>query len=91
VTLVDGSTLSIVRVGVVRFRMWDSIICMITDVRYVPGVRRSIVSLSELDSCGHELLIRGRSMEVLCGDKIIIRGTRRDGLYGGLCIHYRIG
>jgi hypothetical protein len=52
----------------------------ITD-RYVPGVRRSRVSLSELDSHGYELWIRSGSMEVLCGDMVIIRSTRRDGLY----------
>jgi hypothetical protein len=61
--------------------MWDGMFRTVIDVRYVPGVRRSLVSLSELDSCGHELLIHGRSMEVLRGDKIIIRDTRRDGLF----------
>jgi hypothetical protein len=61
--------------------MWDGMIRTVIDVRYVPGVQRSLVSLSELDSCGHELLIRGRSMEILHGDKIIIRDTRRDGLF----------
>jgi hypothetical protein len=52
VTLTDGSTLSVVRVGAVRFRMWDGMICTVTDVRYVPGVRRSLVSHSELDHTG---------------------------------------
>jgi Zinc knuckle len=52
VTLADGSTLSVVRVGAIRFRMWDDIICTVIDVRYVPGVRRSLVSLSELDHMG---------------------------------------
>jgi hypothetical protein len=39
------------------------------------------VSLSELDSCGYKLQIRGGSMEVLHGDMIVIRGTRRNCLY----------
>jgi Zinc knuckle len=81
VTLADGSTLSVVRVGVVRFRMWDRMICTVTNVRYVPSVRMSLLSLSELDSRGYELRIRGGSMEVLRGDLVVIRGTRRDGLY----------
>jgi hypothetical protein len=81
VTLADGSTLSVVRVGAVRFWMWDGMIRTITYVRYVPDVRRSLVSLSELDSRGYELQIHGGSMEVLRGDMIVIRGTRRGGLY----------
>jgi hypothetical protein len=54
-TLADGSTLSIVGVGTVRFRMWDDMILMVINVRYVPGVRRSFVSISELDSDNYEL------------------------------------
>jgi hypothetical protein len=81
VTLADGSTLSVVGVSAVRFQMWDDMIHTVTDVWYVPGVRRNLVSLSELDSCGYELRIRGGSMEVLRGDLIVIRDTRRSGLY----------
>jgi hypothetical protein len=77
----DGSTLSVVGVGTVRFQMCDDMIRMITDVRYVLGVRRSLVSLNELDSRGYELRIHGGSMEVLRGDLVIIQGTRCGGLY----------
>jgi hypothetical protein len=56
-------------------------ICTVTDVRYVPGVRKSLVSLSELDSHGYEIRICDGFMKVFCGDMTIIRGTRRDGLY----------
>jgi hypothetical protein len=79
--LVDGSTLSVVGVGTVRFRIWDGMIYTVIDIRYVPGIRRSLVSLSELDSHGYELWIYGGSMEVLCGDMVVIRGTRHGGLY----------
>jgi hypothetical protein len=53
----------------------------IIDVRYIPGVRRSLVSLSVLDLRGYELRICGGSMEVLCGDMVVIRGTRHGNLY----------
>jgi hypothetical protein len=81
VTLEDGSTLSVVGVGVVRFRMWDGMIRTVIDVRYVPGVRRSLVLLSKLDSRGYELRICDGSMEVLRGDMVVIQGIMRDGLY----------
>jgi hypothetical protein len=79
VTSADGSTLSVVRVGVVRFQMWDGMIRMVIDVRYVPGVQRSLVSLSELDSREYELRIHGGSMDR--GDMVVIQGTRHGGLY----------
>jgi hypothetical protein len=53
----------------------------VTDVRYVSGIQRSLVSLSELDSHGYELWIRDGSMEVLRGDLVVIQGTRRSGFY----------
>jgi hypothetical protein len=81
VTLTDGSTLSVVGVGMVRFRMWDDMIRTVIDVRYVPSVRKSLVSLSELNSRKYEIRIRSGSMEVLRGDMIIIRGTRHGDLY----------
>jgi hypothetical protein len=81
VTLADGSTLSVIRVDAVRFRMWDDMIRTVTDVRYVLGVRRSLVLLSELDSREYELLIHGVSMDVLCGNIVVIRGTRRNDLF----------
>jgi hypothetical protein len=40
-TLADGSTLSIIGVGAIRFRIWDDMIHTVTDVRYVLGVWRS--------------------------------------------------
>jgi hypothetical protein len=39
------------------------------------------MSLSELDSRGYELRIHDGSIEVLRGDLVVIRGTRRDDLY----------
>jgi hypothetical protein len=80
-TLADGSTLSVVGVSAVRFWMLDNMIRTVIDVRYFPGERRSLVSLSELDSRGYELRIRSGSMEVLRGDMVVIRVTRRGGLY----------
>jgi hypothetical protein len=59
VTLADGSTLSVVGVSAVRFQMWDGMIRMVIDIRYVPGIWRSLMSLSELDSRGAELRIGG--------------------------------
>jgi hypothetical protein len=38
VTLADRSILLVVRVGTIRFRMWDGMIRTIIDVRYVLGV-----------------------------------------------------
>jgi hypothetical protein len=55
VTLVDGSILSVVGVGAIRFQMWDGMIRTVFDVRHVPDVQRSLVSLSELDSRWYEL------------------------------------
>jgi hypothetical protein len=81
VTLADGSTLSVVGVSAVRFQMWDGMIRTVIDIRYVPSIWRSLVSLSELDSRGSELRIGGGSMEVLHGDMIVIRETRCGGLH----------
>jgi hypothetical protein len=81
VILDDGWTLSVDKIGTVRFLMWDGMIRTVIDVRYVPSVRRSLVSLSELDSRGYEIRIRGGSIEVVRGDIVIIQDTRRCGIF----------
>ena len=81
VTAVDGEVLPIAGVGDVRFRMWDGVVRTVTGVKYVPGVRRSLVSLGELDTRGCEIRARGGSMELLRNDKVVIRGTKRGGVY----------
>jgi hypothetical protein len=80
-TLDDGSTLLVAEVGIVRFRMWDGMIRMVIDVWHAPGVRKSLMSLSELGLREYELRIRDGSMKVLRGDLVVIRSTRRGGLY----------
>jgi hypothetical protein len=61
--------------------MWDGMIRMVTDVRYVPDVQKSLMSLNELNSRGYGLRIRGGSIEILCGDMDIIRGGSIEILY----------
>jgi hypothetical protein len=61
--------------------MWDGMIHTVTDVRYVPDVQMSLMSLNELDSRGYGLWIRSGSIEILRGDMVVIRGTRCGGLY----------
>jgi hypothetical protein len=55
VALANGSTLSVVRVSTIRFQMWDDMIRMIIDIRYVLGVRRSLVSVGRLDLRVYEI------------------------------------
>jgi hypothetical protein len=81
VTLADGSTLSVIGIGMVRFQMCDVMICTIIDIRYVLDAWRGLMSLSELHSRRYKLRIHVGFMEVLRCDIIVIRSTRRGGLF----------
>ena len=43
--------------GSVQIRMFDGVVRTLTNVRYVPGLRKSLISLGQLDSLGCKITI----------------------------------
>ena len=61
--------------------MYDGIEKIIQDVRFVPNLKRNLVSLDKLDRKGY--LFRGENgtLEVMKDSRIVMRGVRKHGLY----------
>lgn len=61
--------------------MHDGIEKIIQDVRFVPNLKRNLVSLDKLDRKGY--LFRGENgtLEVMKDSRIVMRGVRKHGLY----------
>jgi hypothetical protein len=57
----DNSPCEVLGMGTVQIKMFDGVVCTMTEVQHVPSMSKNLISLSTLDtkrykrtSCGHE-------------------------------------
>ena len=68
-------------IGSVQIRMFDGVVRTLTNVRYVPGLRKSLISLGQLDSLGCKITIESDSLRVSKGALVVMKGARTHGIY----------
>lgn len=61
--------------------MHDGVIRSLTNVRYVPDLRRNLISLGLFDSMGYKFTSQQGQMTVSKDGKIVITGVKRNELY----------
>ncbi|KAK8926344.1 hypothetical protein KSP39_PZI018272 [Platanthera zijinensis] len=68
-------------VGSIRIRMFDGVVRTLTDVRYVPELRKSLLSLGTLEAAGYSYTSSSGYLEVRRGAQTVLRGERFGSLY----------
>ena len=68
-------------IGTVRLRMFDNREMLLQDVRYVPKLKRNLISISMFDLMGYTTNVENGMMKVSTGASIIAKGRRSNGLY----------
>ena len=68
-------------IGSIRLKLHDGIEKIIQDVRYVPDLKRNLISLGELDRKGYLFRDENGTLEVMKDSRIVMRGVRKHGLY----------
>src|SRR3954462_15817515 len=74
VLLENNKACRIASVGSVRFKLHDESIRLLTEVRYVPELKRNLLSLGEFQ--GDKSILRAMK-----GLKEVLRGVKKQGLY----------
>ena len=54
---------------------------IITEVRYIPEIKRNLISLGALENKGYSFLSNDGKMKVLKGSRVVMEATRRHSLY----------
>ncbi|KAF3668075.1 hypothetical protein FXO37_09705 [Capsicum annuum] len=67
--------------GTVRIRMHDGVVRTLTDVRYVSGLKRNLISLGTLESLGCKYIGEGGVLKVSSGALVIMKAHRSGTLY----------
>ncbi|KAJ4723531.1 Retrovirus-related Pol polyprotein from transposon TNT 1-94 [Melia azedarach] len=71
----------VVGIGNIKIRMFEGILRLIQGVRYVPDLKRNLISLGMLDKSGCILKAENGVLKVVKGSLVIMKGERRNGLY----------
>lgn len=73
----DDSACKVVGIGSIQVKMFDGMIRTLSDVRYIPTMKRNLISLSALDDKGFKYSGGGGVLKVTKGSLIVMKGDLR--------------
>ena len=79
--LADGSAFNVVGIGNVRILLPNGSVWLLENVRYIPKLRRNLISVGQLDDEGHAILFVGGAWKVTKGARVLVRGKKTGTLY----------
>ncbi|KAB2086567.1 hypothetical protein ES319_A04G041000v1 [Gossypium barbadense] len=77
----NNSFSKVINIGIVKIMMYDRMIRTFSDVRYVPDLRKNLISLSILDSKGCRINIESSDITMSRGALVLLKGKRTNSLY----------
>ena len=77
----NNHSCSIQGIGDISLKLHDNKIKLLTDVRYMPGLKRNLISLGTLDELGFFYKVENSFMHVFKNDDLILTGTKKHGLF----------
>ncbi|GKE44900.1 retrovirus-related pol polyprotein from transposon TNT 1-94 [Tanacetum coccineum] len=81
VRLADDKTLDIASVGDVVLKTSFGTSWTLKDVRYIPGLKRRLISIGQLDEEGYYIGFRDQQWKVTKGSLVVARGNKHGSLY----------
>ncbi|KAM2004372.1 hypothetical protein ACFX15_027830 [Malus domestica] len=68
-------------IGKICLKMHDGTVRELSDVRYVPDMKKNLISLGALESKGLKITMEGGVLKAVYGALVVMKGTRRNNLY----------
>ena len=68
-------------IGSMQIWMFNRVVRTLIIVCYVPGLRKSLIVLGQLDSLGCKITIESDSLRVSMGALMVMKGARTHGIY----------
>ncbi|KAK3008658.1 hypothetical protein RJ639_014722 [Escallonia herrerae] len=72
----NDAVCKVMGIGTIQIKMFDGIVRTLGDVRYIPDLKKSLISLGTLDSIDCSTSIKGEVMKVSKGTMVIMKGYR---------------
>ncbi|KAH9650291.1 hypothetical protein KPL70_026321 [Citrus sinensis] len=77
----NNAVCKIVGIGNVNLKLHDGTIRELREVRYVPELKRNLISLGMLDKMGLSIKLESGELIISNGDGVVMKGYKRNGVY----------
>ncbi|KAL8527828.1 hypothetical protein ACS0TY_005596 [Phlomoides rotata] len=81
VLLGNDNSCKVKGIGSIRIKMFDGADKILSKVRFVPDLKRNIISLGSLTATCCKFRAEGDSISVLKSERVLMKGERLNGLY----------
>ncbi|KAH9803321.1 hypothetical protein KPL71_001718 [Citrus sinensis] len=68
-------------IGTIRLKMFDGMVRELKEVRFVPEIKKNLISVGALEAKGYKVTIEDGTMKFTHGVMVILQGVRRHNLY----------
>ncbi|KAH9655442.1 hypothetical protein KPL70_022326 [Citrus sinensis] len=77
----NNAMCKIIGIGNIRFKLHDGSIRELKQVRFVPDLKRNLISLRMLDQIGYSVKIESGEMMIIKGTETIMKGLRKNEVF----------
>ena len=77
----NDSACKTVGIGTIKLRNHDGVVRRLTNVRYVPNLKKNLISLGAMESKGFNIVMEDGILKVMYGAHTVIKGNRKNNLY----------
>ena len=77
----DDHPCSVESVGTIRIRMSDGMERELKEVRYVPQLKRNLISVGILETSGMVISVRDGDLRMINGSMVVMKGVRQGNIY----------
>lgn len=67
-------------IGSIQLKLDDRTIQALKELRYVPELKKNLISLSTFASKGFKITLKGEDLEVVSGTRVIMKGSKNKNL-----------
>lgn len=71
----------VISMGNVNLKVHDKTIRELKEVRYVPNLKRNLISLGMLDQIGLSIKVESSELKILNRSTMIMKGAKKNGVY----------
>ena len=77
----DSSSKVLIGTGSIKMRMFDGVMRTLSNVKHVPKLRKSLISLGALDNLGYDFSTNNNIMKINKGGLVAMKGKKVKNLY----------